>query len=310
MRYLVWAIDVRGGTRLAFNAAARAIAALTSAAKRPVTIEPVYIYSPFVPLPRYAFDSSADPSASEANQRLTGWLAETRLSGLTLPRLLVQDGASRRTRVRTLLDYARSVDADLVVVGTEKRRGLSRFFKGSFAEAVASQSDIPVLILAPDNERVSHYDSILFPTDFSDESKAAFDGAVELARDAGLSILLYYKTPLAVDYVPTASMVPVLVEVPRAAIESHQADARRWIQEARAAGIEADVRFDSEPGNVERAVLDLSLQTPTAIIALAARTSSFGFASSARTLREIVRNAERPVWVVQPPKARAGREAA
>ena len=47
--------------------------------------------------------------------------------------------------VETILDYADSVDADLVVMGTAGRRGLDRFLLGSTTERVVRLSSVPVL---------------------------------------------------------------------------------------------------------------------------------------------------------------------
>lgn len=45
-----------------------------------------------------------------------------------------------------ILDYADEVEADLIVMGTHGRTGLSRWMLGSVAEKVVRKSDIPVLL--------------------------------------------------------------------------------------------------------------------------------------------------------------------
>jgi nucleotide-binding universal stress UspA family protein len=47
--------------------------------------------------------------------------------------------------VGTILDYAESVDADVVVMGTHGRRGLDRVLLGSTTERVVRLSPIPVV---------------------------------------------------------------------------------------------------------------------------------------------------------------------
>lgn len=46
--------------------------------------------------------------------------------------------------VEAILDTAREVDADLVIMGTHGRKGLQRFFLGSVAEQVIRRSPVPV----------------------------------------------------------------------------------------------------------------------------------------------------------------------
>jgi nucleotide-binding universal stress UspA family protein len=49
-----------------------------------------------------------------------------------------------------ILDVACEMDADLIVLGTHGRRGLSRFFFGSVAEQVVRKADCPVLTVRSD----------------------------------------------------------------------------------------------------------------------------------------------------------------
>lgn len=51
---------------------------------------------------------------------------------------------------KTIVDYAERAGADLVVVGTHGRRGLSRYLLGSVAETVVRTSPIPVLTVRAD----------------------------------------------------------------------------------------------------------------------------------------------------------------
>jgi nucleotide-binding universal stress UspA family protein len=52
--------------------------------------------------------------------------------------------------VDTILNYADVVDADLIVMGTQGRRGVDRYLLGSTTERVVRLSDIPVLTLQGD----------------------------------------------------------------------------------------------------------------------------------------------------------------
>ncbi|WP_228442435.1 universal stress protein [Natrarchaeobaculum sulfurireducens] len=44
-----------------------------------------------------------------------------------------------------MLEYAAEIDADLIVLGTYGRRGLSRALLGSTTERVVRTADVPVL---------------------------------------------------------------------------------------------------------------------------------------------------------------------
>ncbi|MGH8801543.1 MAG: universal stress protein [Casimicrobiaceae bacterium] len=73
--------------------------------------------------------------------------AETaaRTAGVTCQRLLVD---SRGQAVaQAILQQARTAKADLIVIGTHGRRGLSRMLMGSDAEAVVREATVPVLLV-------------------------------------------------------------------------------------------------------------------------------------------------------------------
>lgn len=82
-----------------------------------------------------------------------------------------------------ILDYARQIDADLIVMGTHGRRGLGHAFLGSVAEEVVRRSDCPVLTVgmhasAATMPRVRR---LLVPVDFSEYGGGALAYAKELA---------------------------------------------------------------------------------------------------------------------------------
>jgi nucleotide-binding universal stress UspA family protein len=49
--------------------------------------------------------------------------------------------------VSTIIETAKEISADLIVLGTHSRRGLDRLLSGSIAEKMVQQSDIPLLIV-------------------------------------------------------------------------------------------------------------------------------------------------------------------
>ena len=51
----------------------------------------------------------------------------------------------------TLLEYATSINADLVVINTEQDRLLARLFLGTNAQQIVHKSQIPVLCIHPED---------------------------------------------------------------------------------------------------------------------------------------------------------------
>ncbi len=83
---------------------------------------------------------------------------------------------------------------DLVVMGTNGRRGLAALLNPSNAKAVARHVEVPVLVV---HEESKTFKTILVPTDGSDRAQKAVRAAVEFARDEHAKIIGFY--PLSVD---------------------------------------------------------------------------------------------------------------
>lgn len=91
---------------------------------------------------------------------------------------------------------AREVGADLIVMTSHGRTGLSRAWMGSVADGVMRHSPVPVLMLRSsekkrDKEESRHlFKKILVPLDGSTTSSAIFPAAAAMARCGGGSLLL------------------------------------------------------------------------------------------------------------------------
>ena len=84
-----------------------------------------------------------------ATKEMNPILNELALAGLTA-KSFIEVGDARDT----ILDHAARLNADLIVMGTHGRTGLSRFLIGSIAENVVRRSNIPVLtVRAADESR-------------------------------------------------------------------------------------------------------------------------------------------------------------
>jgi len=90
-----------------------------------------------------------------------------------------------------LLETAKQRHTDLMVVGTNGRRGVSKLWKGSTAEEIVFLATCPVLTAGPNVDRRPEFRRILCATDFSAAAKNAIPYALSLAEkyDASLAFL-------------------------------------------------------------------------------------------------------------------------
>jgi nucleotide-binding universal stress UspA family protein len=89
-----------------------------------------------------------DPSMAldaerEAGEEALRFAQTSAQKGSVQTETLLEEGAS----ADTILDTTARIGADLVVIGSHGRGGLSRAFLGSVAEAVLRRSHVPVLVI-------------------------------------------------------------------------------------------------------------------------------------------------------------------
>lgn len=89
-----------------------------------------------------AYMSAAQECAAHAHARIKA-LCETEGAAVQVTPLTVEDAAA----YRGIVDAASSESADLVVVGSHGRTGLSRVILGSVAARVVAEAPVPVLVV-------------------------------------------------------------------------------------------------------------------------------------------------------------------
>lgn len=111
--------------------------------------------------------------------------------------------------------FAQKIHADVIVLSTHGRTGIPHLFLGSVAEKIVRLSPIPVLTVRP-GEAVPDefkFKTILVPTDFSENSKAAIIYAVKLAKPHGAKLILAHVVENATNYCDPASSACAMPDV-------------------------------------------------------------------------------------------------
>jgi len=112
--------------------------------------------------------------------------------------LIVRSGAA----APVILDLAREIGADLLVLGTHGRSGVRKLVLGSVAERVVDKAPCPVLTVAlaaegsPDTPVFRH---VLCGVDFSEASRRAVELAISLAEEAGGRLTLMHSVEWVTD---------------------------------------------------------------------------------------------------------------
>jgi nucleotide-binding universal stress UspA family protein len=121
---------------------------------------------------------------------------------------------------RVLVDKAKELGAELIVVGSLGKSALERFLLGSVASRVLRTAEASVLVVRPGARSAGGYQHILVPTDFSPHAEAALQQACVLAAPGGVVDLVHYwQMPLT-----STSFIE-----PMPAVEAHLGAAREEI---------------------------------------------------------------------------------
>lgn len=81
----------------------------------------------------------------------------------------------------SILNKARELDAELIIVGTKGESSLKRILYGNVTSSVILESDIPVLTV-PSNSKKPYLDRFIFATDFREQDIQSLRKTVEFAR--------------------------------------------------------------------------------------------------------------------------------
>jgi nucleotide-binding universal stress UspA family protein len=215
--------------------------------------------------------------------------------------------------VRMILERAREIRADLVVMGTHGRGGFEKWVLGSVTEKVLRQAPCPVLTVSRPAEGRHWQEAPLFRTvvcgiDFSEASRAALEYALSLAQQA--------KSRLRVLH--------VLDWDPREEVREHrhfnvpeyrrylEEDARRLLQEAVPASARdwCEVRETVSFGKPWRRIVDTAAEDGAELIVLGVHGGALDRLLFGSTTHHVVREAPCPVLVVRAEPGRHSRQRA
>jgi nucleotide-binding universal stress UspA family protein len=265
-----------------------------------VTIEPVAVLSPDqLRIPPKAFSVHKKAHELEAESTLKTWLKAVKLPGLTPPTLLVSDNYSRADSVKAFLGYATTCGASLIAMNTQSRKGILRFFLGSFAENLILTSRIPLLVINPKCKPVTAFKEILFASDLSAASKNAYHQILLLAKASKAKILLYHKMEYVLpDTYVAVTQNPNYEKYFEEDAQERQGRLDEWVKIAKDQGVKTEILLDRKPDFLVESILKHAKKMKNGFIAMQSTTGPLETALLGSTSRQIVRSAHCPVWVV------------
>ena len=306
-RKIIWALDPfekTGETTKELVENLKQLAGATGA-----KVEPVYVLSPDLidvnlTYPDSWFKKYRPLTENVVNQ----YLKDLAFPNLLPPRILNERQASMRQATQTLLAYAKRAKAEMIAVGTHSRKGMSRFFMGSFAETVLLYSKVPVLVvgaqsLKKGNKGQKRMDHILFATDFTKNSGILFESILKLAASLHSRITILHAIPH-----PAAPLIQsgvyllsgAWVTLPEFLTQEEERTRKlgaRYEALARRKNVPLDVVIDSSHMGISEIILK-NAETAS-LIAMAAESGMMKSLLIGSITRQVVRSAPCPVWVMR-----------
>lgn len=276
-------------------------------------IEPVYVLSPDQinleigsNLEIESQNHWLDYYKRAAEKQLTSQLEKAkRLPLMKHSKVLTQEASGISDSVRSLVAYAQSKSADIIVVATHARTGVPRLFLGSFTETLLRHSSIPIFVVNPQTRpHVQTYDHILFATDFSEEARSIFERVIRIAIILKARLTIFHVIPHPLEpFVASGAFLLGGVWQPVPSILDEEKNERlekahSWADEACKLGVQTFVQVNSGGASISHAVLRFAEQRHVKLIAIGTEKSTAAPFLVENVTRQIVRHAKCPICVV------------
>ncbi len=185
------------------SAASLAQAVAITNARPEASLRVLHVYEPPYYAPEALVNLPGEPPLpmvdyvrQEAERQLESFLAPRRDAAALGGRLDARISAG--LAFEEIPREARAFDADLVVMGTHGRRGLSHLLLGSVAERVIRNATCPVLVVRSGGQEPAAplaFDRVLVPIDFGPDSMAAARLAVAMSAHGARGVTLLHVVP-------------------------------------------------------------------------------------------------------------------
>ncbi|MEX0600472.1 MAG: universal stress protein [Rhodothermales bacterium] len=209
---------------------------------------------------------------------------------------VVHSSIKAASAVEGILEYAKSYDVDLIVMGTHGRTGIDHLLSGSVAEDVVRHASCPVLTVRC-SERAGwkeQVNRILVPVDFSEHM--AVGPALELARIYGAEVDLLHVIEEAV--LPTIYGVEPLSPGAPLYVQRTEGALRKAVEDFDTEDLE--IRAHVRIGNPSRRILEFAEEDRCDLIVVASQgRTGLGRLLMGSVAEKVIRLSEVPVFTVK-----------
>ncbi len=298
---IIWAFDPFEKNRKIYHSGALVLQAL--AQKVPISVEPVYTFGAGYLDPSIVVPETFIGELFEVGQRSVSEVTKKFKIPDILPiRILHQPATNSKEQAEGLIRYSKAIQADLIVASTHARSGLSRLMLGSFAEALCNLSDTPILLVNPLWKKKITFKKILFPTDFSENSRSAYLQLLKWARlfNSKIKIFHRFQYEMTPELQTLMKKYPIYSNAYKIELDEKQRQGTAWVQLAQESDVAATFMISRQSKNGKRVDEEINDHSKKNIdlIAMVSQSGPWPSRLLGSIARKVVRSANCPVWVV------------
>jgi len=293
---VAWSVDILASNKKVKSTAEALLKALSK--RIGLEVEPIYVVRLGEQVEPFTHGEGKAVFLSNVTSAMNRWLLGLKVP-TEKPFALLQKGVYLRSDVDALVKHAQKTKADLILVNTHARKGLSRFWMGSFAETLMHHSSLPVLFINPSFKPVSEIKNIIFPTNLSPGAEKALHSACDLAKKVGAAVTLYNNVEYFVA-TPGLSFTETMVftgQIAKDIKERKKSLDKLASRFSKTYGIKFKTKVDETDTRVSEGITALASKTPGSLIAMTSQTGPILSVLVGSTTRRVVREATVPVIV-------------
>ena len=242
---------------------------------------------------------------SFAYKTLNAYLKKANVKNLLPSHVVYSRKLSNREMAVTLSEYAEKTNAFIIFANTRAKKTWNPFRLGGFSETLVATSQVPVLLLNQSAVTKNKVSSILFPTNFSRESKTALESLAMMAKPLKSKIVLFNQVENPNLFVPSYAEFSMAVDwetMQKDAEKATAKDLKKMADQISSDGVKCESIVQRQKKSLAKEILELASKQNVDLIALSSHQGRLSQALLGGTARDILLQAKCPVLVFHRPR--------
>ncbi len=206
--------------------------------------------------------------------------------------LLTHHGTTMGDAAKTLLDHAKKIKADVIVIGAKNLKGIDKFLMGSFAETIMFTSKIPLLMVKPDSPKAVNFKSVFYCAEFAGSYKKIFKRLLDICRADSTKLTLFHYFGYG-----RKSKMPTNMKNLLSSVEENLHSMAKMGERT---GVEVKISIThEEKDSITDAILEAAKKEKAQLIAIKGATDRLRTFFIGSTARKVLRKSRLPVLLLR-----------